>query len=97
MRIVTKKHIVDFYQKHAGSKTALEDWYIKVSKLDFQNLNELRIFFPSADYVGNERVVFNIKGNYYRLIAIVIYVSKKVYIRWIGTHAAYDKINAKAC
>ncbi|MGM0581656.1 MAG: type II toxin-antitoxin system HigB family toxin [Bacteroidota bacterium] len=97
MRIVTKKHIVDFYTNHADSKTALEDWYIKVSKLECQNLNELKENFPSADYVGNNRVVFNIKGNHYRLIAIIIYVSQKVYIRWIGTHSEYDKINAKEC
>lgn len=97
MRIVTKKHIVDFHNDHADSKTALEDWYIKVSKLECQNLNELKENFPSADYVGNNRVVFNIKGNHYRLIAIIIYVSQKVYIRWIGTHSEYDKINAKEC
>ncbi|ELR70370.1 hypothetical protein C900_04055 [Fulvivirga imtechensis AK7] len=95
MRIVSKKKIVDYYSKHADSKTALEEWYKKVSKVEWQNLNELKQHFVSADYVGNSRVVFNIKGNDYRLLAIVIYISGKVYIRWIGTHAEYDKIDAK--
>ena len=77
------------------SKTALEVWYKKVTKSSWENLNDLKQDYLSADYVGNNRVVFNIKGNDYRLIAIVIYVSQKVYIRWIGTHAEYDKIDAK--
>lgn len=95
MRIVSKKKIVDYYTKNTNSRTALEEWYKKVSKLNWENLNELKNDFLSADYVGNNRVVFNIKGNDYRLIAIIIYVSHKVYIRWIGTHAEYDKVNVK--
>ena len=95
MRIVSKKKIVDYYNNHAMSKTALEVWYKKVSKSSWENLNDLKQDFLSADYVGNNRVVFNIKGNNYRLIAIIIYVSQKVYIRWIGTHGEYDKIDAK--
>lgn len=95
MRVVSKKKLVDYYLKHAESKTALEEWYKKVSKAEWQNLNELKQQFLSADYVENNRVVFNIKGNDYRLIAIVIYVSQKVYVRWIGTYAECDKIDAK--
>ncbi len=95
MRVVSKKKIIDYYAKNINAKVALEEWYKKVSKLSWENLNELKEDFPSADYVGNNRVVFNIKGNDYRLIAIVIYVSHKLYIRWIGTHAEYDKIDVK--
>ena len=95
MRIVSKKKLVDYYLKHTGSKTALEEWYKKVSKAEWKNFNELKQHFLSADYVGNYRVVFNIKGNDYRLVAIVIYVSQKVYVRWIGTHSEYDKIDVK--
>lgn len=95
MRIVSKKKIVDYYTSHANSKTALEDWYKKLSKVNLDNLNELKRDFSSADYVGNNRVVFNIKGNDYRLVAIIIYISKKVYVRWIGTRAEYDKVDVK--
>ena len=95
MRVVSKKRLVDFYSHHASSKTALEVWCQKVSKTSWDSLNDLKQDYPSADYVGNNRVVFNIKGNDYRLIAIVIYVSQKVYVRWIGTHAEYDKVDAK--
>lgn len=95
MRTVSKKKIVDFYTQNASSKTALEEWYKNVSKANWDNLNELKAKHPSADYVGNNRIVFNIKGNDYRLVSIVIYVSKKIYIRWIGTHAEYDKLDVK--
>jgi mRNA interferase HigB len=95
MRIVSKKKIVDFCRGNAASKTALEIWYKKVNKAEWEHFSELKRSFPSADFVGNHRVVFNIKGNDFRLIAIVIYISQKVYIRWIGTHSQYNKIIAK--
>ncbi len=95
MRIVSKKKILDYYTKHMASQTALELWYKNVSKSNWDHFNDLKKNYSSADYVGNYRVVFNIKGNDFRLIAIVIYISQKVYIRWIGTHAEYDKVDAK--
>lgn len=95
MRIVSKKKIVDYYRNHGISKTALEVWNKKVSKSSWENLNDLKQDYLSADYIGNNRVVFNVKGNDYRVVTIIIYVSQKVYIRWIGSHAEYDKIDAK--
>ncbi len=93
MRVVSKNKLVEYYNKHANSKTALEEWHNKVSKSEWSHLNELKQQFLSADYVVNNRVVFNLKGNDYRLIAIVIYLSQKIYVRWIGKHDEYEKIN----
>ncbi|MCG8322779.1 MAG: type II toxin-antitoxin system HigB family toxin [Cytophagales bacterium] len=95
MRVVSRKKIVEYYRDHAMSKTALEVWYKKVSKSSWENLNDLKQDYLRADYVGNNRVVFNIKGNDYRLVAIIIYISQKVYIRWISTYAEYDKTDVK--
>ncbi|MBV6646937.1 MAG: type II toxin-antitoxin system HigB family toxin [Cyclobacteriaceae bacterium] len=95
MRIVSRKKLIEYYEQHTNSKVALEDWYQKVKKAEWINLNQLKNDFLSADYVGNNRVVFNIKGNDFGLVAIIIYVSQKLYVRWIGTHSEYDKINAK--
>ncbi len=95
MRIVSRKRLIEFYEKHSTNKIALEEWYHKVNKAKWINLNHLKLDFSNADYVGNNRVVFNIKGNDFRLVAIVIYISQKVYVRWIGTHSDYDKIKAK--
>ncbi len=93
MRIVTFSKIKLFIEKHADADVALRDWYFKTKRSDWNNLNELKQTFATADYIGNNRFVFNIKGNDYRLVAIVIFASKKVYIRFIGTHATYDKTN----
>ncbi|MCM5663221.1 type II toxin-antitoxin system HigB family toxin [Galbibacter mesophilus] len=92
MRIVTYKRIKEFIEIHADSETPLNLWYHNVKVKEWENINELRKDFNSVDYVGNHRFVFNIKGNDYRLVAIISFNAKKVYIRFIGTHAEYDKI-----
>ncbi|WP_229313064.1 type II toxin-antitoxin system HigB family toxin [Larkinella terrae] len=71
------------------------EWYDIVSKADWSNLNDVRNTYNSVDYVGNERFVFNIKGNRYRLIATVHFSIRTIYIKFIGTHAEYDRIDAK--
>lgn len=92
MRIVTYKRIVKFSEKHAKAETPLNFWYHTVKSKEWNNLNDIKETFNSVDYVGNNRYVFNIKGNDYRLIAIISFNAKKVYIRFIGTHSEYDKI-----
>jgi mRNA interferase HigB len=92
MVIITKKTIQNYGQNHTDAIDALNDWYIRVALADWSNLNALKKDFPSCDYVGNDRYVFNIKGNRYRLIAIIHFDIRTIYIRFIGTHAEYDKI-----
>ncbi|MDR2223104.1 MAG: type II toxin-antitoxin system HigB family toxin [Flavobacteriaceae bacterium] len=72
---------------------ALRDWYFQTTKKEWNGLMDIKQTFNSVDYVGNNRYVFNIKGNHFRLVAIIIFASKKVYIRFIGTHSEYDKID----
>ncbi|MEW4924156.1 type II toxin-antitoxin system HigB family toxin [Algibacter sp. 2305UL17-15] len=93
MRIVSHKAIKEFTKKHASSIVALEDWYIKTKLSNWNSFLDVKETFNSVDYIANDRYVFNIKGNDYRLVAIIIFASKKVYIRFIGTHAEYDKID----
>jgi len=95
MRIVTFKRIKNFIEKHIDSKTALEEWYFKTTKAEWRNLSDIKKNFNNIDYVGNNRFVFNIKGNNYRLIAIIIFCLQKVYIRFIGTHAEYERIDCR--
>jgi len=92
MRIFVYKALVDYYTKHPESKMALEEWFIKTKKSEWNNFAEMKETFNSVDSAGNRRYVFNIKGNTYRLIAIVLFVPKYLYIRFIGTHAEYEKI-----
>ena len=94
MRVVSHRKIVEFYEAegHGDSNTALERWYDIAEKAEWHNLSDIKVDFPSVDYVGNQRYVFNINGNNYRLVVLILMTSKTVYIRFIGTHSEYDKI-----
>ena len=92
MRVIAKKAIVLFYGEHMDAKTALEVWYEKTEEAEWENFAQVKQSFNSADYVGNNRIVFNIKVNQYRLVALVLFKVKMVYIRFIGTHDEYDQI-----
>jgi len=92
MRIITFKRIKEFSEIHAEADIPLRLWYSVCNKREWKSLNDIKKDFNSVDYVGNQRFVFNIKGNTYRLIAIISFNAQKIYIRFIGTHAQYDKI-----
>ena len=94
MRIITPTRIRDFYHTHADAKTALEVWMAMIKEISIQSLNDLKQIANSVDIIGNNRVIFDIKGNKYRIVTVVLVHRQIVYIRWIGTHAQYDKINA---
>ena len=83
---------MEFSEKHADAEIPLNFWYHTVTSKEWNTINDLKSDFNTVDYVGNHRFVFNIKGNTYRLVAIISFNAKKVYIRFIGTHQEYDKI-----
>lgn len=93
MVIISKTIITEFGNKNADSVETLNKWYEVCKKAEWKNLSELKKTFHTVDYVGNDRYVFNIKGNKYRLVAMIFFNIRTVFIRFIGTHAAYDKIN----
>ncbi len=90
MHIISRKPLKEFSSYHPNSKTALDTWFQIVSTNTFENFNDLRQIFPSADQVGH-LIVFNIGGNKYRLIASVHFNRQKLYVRHILTHAEYDR------
>ena len=94
MRVVTPRRLKEYAEKEPLSKIPLLYWYDVVKSAEWENIRNIRRDFRTVDYVGNNRYVFDIKGNDYRLVAIVILASSKLYIRFIGTHAEYDKIKA---
>ena len=90
MRVISRKILRDYCQSHADACDALSDWY-RVAKLaQWKNLTEVQATYKSAEAVGNF-TVFNIKGNRYRLIVDLIYPSQRIYIKYVLTHAEYDK------
>ena len=92
MRIIAKGTLVEYYTKNPQSKAALESWYDKTKRAEWTCFADVRKTFNSVDNVGNQHYVFNIKGNDYRLVVVILFTPKRVYIRFVGTHAEYDKI-----
>lgn len=94
MRVIAHRTLVLFYTKHADAETALEEWFAKTTKADWNRFADIKKTFNSVDNVGDQHYVFNIKGNDYRLVAVVKFKIKMVYIRFIGPHKDYDKIDS---
>jgi len=92
MRIITYNAIKQYYNLHPDAKLALDEWYIKTEQSRWNCFADVKQTFSSVDSVGEKRYVFNIKGNSYRVIALILFGPKIVYIRFIGTHSEYDKI-----
>ena len=95
MRIIARSRIIEYYTLHPDTRTALEDWFQKVRQAEWNCFADMKQMFNSVDSVGNQRYVFNIRGNDYRLIVVVKFTIKTVLIRFIGTHAEYDLVDAK--
>lgn len=94
MVIISKAVLRDFSKSNTNAEIPLDDWYEVVKNADWKSFNEMRNTFNSVDAVGNDRYVFNIKGNSYRLVALIIFKVRTVFILFVGTHAQYDKIEA---
>lgn len=94
MRVIAKKVLRDFWEIHADCEQQLKSWFQEASNAQWKNPNEIKLDFPSASILNDNRVVFNIKGNHYRLIVKLNYDYQMIWIRFIGTHAAYDKIKS---
>lgn len=96
MNIIAKGTILYYIDLYPKAKTLLLTWYHEFSKASFKNFNELKGIYGNASIVANNRVIFNIKGNDYRLIASVNFKKTAAYVIWFGTHKEYDKIDPSA-
>lgn len=84
----------DFYEKHPDAAIPLQTWFHDVQRAAWKSPADITFVYKNASILANNRVVFNIKGNRYRLVVIVVYQHGVVYIRFVGTHAEYDRIDA---
>jgi mRNA interferase HigB len=91
--ILIKKTLLEFAEKHPASASPLNNWYNLSKAADWGKLSDIKKMFNTVDYVGNDRYVFNIKGNDFRLVAMIFFDKRTLYIRFIGTHGEYDKID----
>ncbi len=94
LRVISKKILRDFWEKHEDCEQQLKAWFREAQKAQWENPNQIKVEYPSASILNDNRVVFNIKGNNYRLNVKISYEYEMVWIRFIGTHAEYDKIKA---
>ena len=94
MVVISYGIIRSFYEKHPDSKDALNNWYRLAIAADWCNFHEIKEMYNSVDAVGNDRFVFNIRGNHYRLVTMIFFDVRTIYIRFVGLHKDYDKINA---
>ncbi len=92
MRIFTEQALKEYAVQHPESKVALQEWTSIVKRSEWTCFADVKATFNSVDNVGNQHYVFNIKGNSYRLVVVIKFTIKFVYVRFIGTHAEYDKI-----
>ena len=95
MRVFTKGTLRAFWRRHPDATRALEGWYDRVERANWESPPLLKADYPSASILGDNRVVFNIRGNNYRLVARIDYQLKRVYVLFVGTHAEYDRIDAR--
>ena len=94
MRIFTERRLRKYWQQHPDVGPSLREWLHRAEEADWSSPQQVKTDYPSASIIGNNRVVFNIKGNNYRLVVHINYPRNRLYIRFIGTHADYDRINA---
>lgn len=95
MRIISKKPLREFWKRHPTAEAALRAWFREVEHADWDMPARVKERYRGASIVGSNRVVFNIKGNDYRLVVQINYPYRTVYVRFVGTHAEYDAIDVK--
>ena len=95
MRVISVRKLRGCWQDHRDVEDALKSWYAEAKSAEWNTPDDIKQRYPSADILPGNRVVLNIKGNHYRLVVKIHYNTGIVYIRFVGTHAEYDKIDAE--
>lgn len=95
MRIISRKKLNDFCKYHPEAEKPLRAWYADAKQANWISPNDIKNIYRNASIIKNNRVVFNIKGNDYRLVVAINYSHSIIYIRFIGTHVEYDKIDSR--
>ena len=95
MNVISKRTLIQFYTRNAQAKVALEVWHADARKAEWKSPDDIKKMYASASFLFDNRVVFNIKGNDFRLVVHIDYKRKIVRVKFVGTQAQYDKINAE--
>ncbi len=95
MHVISRRTLEAFWKEHADVEEQLKAWHFEAEHANWKSPSDVKVRHRSADILSGDRIVFNIKGNHYRLIVKVHYQISRVYVRFVGTHAEYDEINAE--
>ena len=95
MKVLVKKTLHHYKNKYPIAEKQLNIWHNEFSEMAFSNFNQLKKVYGNASIVNNNRVVFNIKGNDFRLVVSINFTQQTCYLIWFGTHTEYDKINVE--
>ncbi len=95
MRVITKRRLREYWEAHPDTEQALKAWFEDAEAAAWKTPNDIKDAYRNASVVGSERVVFNIRGNHYRLVVAVDYEDAVVLVKWIGTHREYDTIDVE--
>ena len=95
MHVVKKKTLRDFWRHHPAVETPLRAWLKDAQAARWRTMHDIKAYARTADIVGDNRVVFNIGGNKFRLVVLCLLVKERLYVRFVGTHAQYDRIDAR--
>lgn len=96
MRVIARRTLQLFWEQHADAEGPLCAWFKEAERADWTGPDDIKRRYATASFIGGERVVFNIGGNKYRLVVLVRYPFHIIYIRFVGTHAEYDRINVES-
>ncbi len=94
MRVISRRALREYWERHSEAEQPLIVWFKQITAVNWKNHHELKSRFPDASILPNSRIVFNISGNRFRLVVEINYEYQGVWIRFIGTHSEYDKIDA---
>jgi mRNA interferase HigB len=94
MRIISRRILREFWEKHPDAGIPLQTWFHDVERAVWTSPADIKAVYRNASFLANNRVAFNIKGNHYRLVVLAVYTPSVVYIRFVGTHEEYDRIDA---
>jgi mRNA interferase HigB len=94
--IIARRTLLEYCEKYPDAAIALQEWYHELLQAEFKNFNELRRVYGNASLIGDDRVIFNIMGNKFRLVVRLVFEYRAIQIKWFGTHAEYDKTDVIA-
>jgi len=96
MRVISRKTLIDYWTENPRAEQPLKSWYAEAKEADWNDTHDVKAQYGNASVVGNNRVVFNIAGNNFRLVVAIHYNMGIIFIRFVGTHEEYDRIDAEA-